>query len=162
MKLKLKSVLIAVIIIRMRSTHQRPMWLEKAVRERSQGLAWVFGLKPHCWVQARGAVIPTNYSQGIHQDSHWQGSHLVSSLFQTTVSLISFLIFTQFLCVLLTQRFIFIWIILFETKTSSLFFACQTKQYSGVQFLAASHGFCEFDELMPHVKSRSSKLRFKP
>lgn len=52
-----------------------PVWLGIAVREESQGLAWVLWMKPQCWVQARQAVILANYSQGLHQDSHWWGSH---------------------------------------------------------------------------------------
>lgn len=71
----LMSALIVGIVIKICVTLQRPMWLGIVVREGSQGLAWVFGLKPQCWVPARWAVIPANYSQGLHLDSHWRGSH---------------------------------------------------------------------------------------
>lgn len=70
--LRAMIVLIVVIIIRVSATRHRPVWLGRRARDWSQGLAWVFGLKPQCWVQARRAVIPANYSQGLHQGSHRQ------------------------------------------------------------------------------------------
>ncbi|KAK5865160.1 hypothetical protein PBY51_016347 [Eleginops maclovinus] len=66
----MSMLIVVIIIIKICASRQRPMRLGRAARERSQGLAWVFGLKPQCWVLARRAVIPANYSPGLHQDSH--------------------------------------------------------------------------------------------
>lgn len=83
------SVLMVLIIIRICVTRQGAVWLVRG----SQARVWVFGLKPQDWVQARRAVIPANYSQGLHQDSLMRQSLALSSLFQTAVSLIALLIF---------------------------------------------------------------------
>lgn len=131
------------------------MRLGKAVRERSQGLAWVFGLKPQCWVQARGAVILANYSQGLHQDSHWHGSQSLSSTFQTAVSLIGFLIFTHSLSLCAAHSWIYFHInyIVWDQKALLFFLRKHPPKKAIVRFLAARHSFVNLISLH-HDKSR--------